>query len=310
MRYTLEDFNRILNTKELNSLSEKTRDILNIISEQVGAPEYIKTPQFKKNLIFNKKKKLVNDLNDDAWESIRNFQTTEFIKKKELDININKIRKNLNILTLENLDMISENIIKEFEEVESTKTLNDLYILGEEFNKICTANMLYSNIYAKIFNNLYSKYSILNNILSTNINNLDDRLNNIIFISPDENYNKFCDNNKFNEFTRSITAFIVSLYKENIVKLDIIYNRIFLILNICDKYLLEEQKKNEFDELSEILYILVPSTFNDIKKENIDIATNIYNKILEISEMNIKKYPALTNKCIFKFMDILDIIEL
>ena len=50
MRYSLEDFQQILETAPLEPLSDSTIEIINLLATQVGAPEYIKTPLFKKIL--------------------------------------------------------------------------------------------------------------------------------------------------------------------------------------------------------------------------------------------------------------------
>ena len=53
-RYNLLDFNNILETTELWPLSDETISIINSLVSQVGAPEYVKTPQFKnKNININ-----------------------------------------------------------------------------------------------------------------------------------------------------------------------------------------------------------------------------------------------------------------
>ena len=47
MRYSLADFNKILETITISDLPDTTINIINTLATQVGAPEYIKTPQFK-----------------------------------------------------------------------------------------------------------------------------------------------------------------------------------------------------------------------------------------------------------------------
>ena len=51
-RYNLLDFNNILEATDLWPLSDETISIINSLVSQVGAPEYVKTPQFKKNTIL------------------------------------------------------------------------------------------------------------------------------------------------------------------------------------------------------------------------------------------------------------------
>ena len=146
MRYFLEDFQRILETTNLEQLSDSTIDIINTLATQVGAPEYIKTPQFKSKNIVNtgnsiRRRKKFQDVNDDDWETIRTFQTTEFQKKEGLELNIHKIRKLLNMLTEKTYNKLAEAIIEEVQIVISTKTENDVYVLCDQIYNIVSGNI-------------------------------------------------------------------------------------------------------------------------------------------------------------------------
>ena len=88
-RYTLSDFITILENGIDNKMPEETIKIINMLANHVGSPEYIKTPQFKGNImsysngaggIRRKKKQLEVDDND--WETIRSFQATQIKKKR------------------------------------------------------------------------------------------------------------------------------------------------------------------------------------------------------------------------------------
>ena len=48
LRYTLDDFKRIESQGIQYKLNTSVCDIIQSIADQVGAPEYIKTPQFNK----------------------------------------------------------------------------------------------------------------------------------------------------------------------------------------------------------------------------------------------------------------------
>ena len=95
MRYELTDFHRILKENTIPDLPESTIEIINLLASQVGAPEYIKTPQFKKPITNNfnmRRKKKISDIQDDDWDSLRQFQTTEFKKREGLENNLFQTR--------------------------------------------------------------------------------------------------------------------------------------------------------------------------------------------------------------------------
>ena len=75
----------------------------------------------------------------------------------------------------------------------------------------------------------------------------------------------------------------------------------FEITNLTDKISL-------IDKLSDILFIMIKDSYNYLKKENyyVEIESNIN----YISNMKIKSRPSISNKSIFKFMDLRDLIKI
>jgi len=307
MRYYLTDFENYINNNGISNPSKEIFDIIKNLANEVGAPEYNKVPQFNKNNLLNKiRKKKSSDIDDEDWNSIRQFQPTEFIKREGLDINIFNIRKCLNILTKKNYTTILTNISNEFDQVILTKTPNDILVLCNLFYEIVSTNIIFSNQYAKLYKDIINKSDELSNILDNNIEFTKNKIDKISYIDPDTNYDKFCENNKINEKTRAEFTFYTNLLKYNIVSCDKIYNIIeYLILKI-ENFIEEGNKKNELDELSEIIYILISNSLNTIKDNDINKYNKIINYIQKISNLKVKNTPGITNKCIFKHMDLVD----
>jgi len=307
MRYYLTDFENYIKNNDINNLSNETFDIIEKLANEVGAPEYCKVPQFNKNNALNKiRKKKISDIDDDDWNSIRQFQPTEFTKREGLDINIFNIRKCLNILTEKNYTTILSNISNEFDQVILSKTPNDILVLCNVFYDIVSSNIIFSNQYAKLYKDIIDKSDNLSKTLDKNIELIKNKIDEISYIDPDIDYDKFCENNKVNEKTRAEFTFYTNLLKYNIVSYDKIYNIIkYLILKI-ENYIEECNKKNELDELSELIYILISNSLNTIKNNDINKYNEIVNYIEKISNLKVKTTPGITNKCIFKHMDLLD----
>lgn len=301
MRYYLTDFENYIKNNDIQNLSEEIFSIIEKLANEVGAPEYSKVPQFNKL-----RKKKTSELNDFDWNSIRQFQPTEFVKREGLDINIFNIRKCLNILTEKNYDSILDNISNEFDQVISTKTPNDILVLCNLFYEIVSTNILFSNLYAKLYKDLINKSNNLSNILHKNIELSKNKIDEINYIDPDVDYDKFCENNKINEKKRAEFTFFSNLMKYDIVSQDKIFNIIEYLSLKLDDYIHEGNKKNELDEISELIYILVTNILNILKTDDNDKYNIIVNNIKKIANMKVKTTPGVTNKCIFKHMDILD----
>lgn len=308
MRYHLSDFENYISINKIGNLSNDILNIITKLASQVGAPEYIKTPQFKPNLSnSNRRRKKENEFFDDNdWETFRNFQATEIVKHEGLDINLHKMRKSLNILTSKNYSKILNEITEEFDFVIKNKTPNDILVLSNLFYEIISANTLYSNLCAKLFKELFDKIDNLKKILEQHLKSVEFKINNIKYIDPDIDYDLFCDNNKNNEKIRGEFLFLSNLVKIDVVNMDCAIDIINTLFTSLNKYIEEKNKKNEIDELSEIIYIFVSNVFNKIKDFDNEKSDNIFSTIENISKMKIKTTPGISNKCIFKHMDLLE----
>ena len=67
-----------------------------------------------------------------------------------------------------------------------------------------------------------------------------------------------------------------------------------------------EGNKDQIDEISENIFIIMDKGYDMLKKtwENFD---NVNSYLLSITNMKKRDYPSLTNKTIFKFMDLKDL---
>jgi hypothetical protein len=308
--YTLKDYEQISKTGIGSNISDTTMDIINILVNQVGAPEYSKTPQFKnKQHTLNRRKVKKNlDVNDCDWDVLRTFKATERIQKEGIDKTIDTLRKLLNKLTKNNYDELFKLILEELnrcdEETDNVEDKNNNFcIIATEILNISSNNILYSETYADLYKNLSSKYAIFNQTLVNSINNNNSSLYTINYCSPETNYDSFCDNNKNNETRRAKCLFYVNLCIINLLDENVISEIILKCIKLLTEYIYINNKSNEVDEISEILYTMT-SRFTSHMSPT--LYTKLHKQLTEISELKPQFYPSLSNKCIFKFMDILD----
>ena len=93
--YTLQDYIKIKEMNNPYNLPKEAIDIIQYVSNMVGSPNYVKTPQFlinNENERKKKKRNKNNEINSEDWEAIRNFQATAKHEKSGIDKTIDNIK--------------------------------------------------------------------------------------------------------------------------------------------------------------------------------------------------------------------------
>lgn len=314
-RYSISDIENIIFNGIQFQLPPYVIDAITGIANKVGAADYIRTPQFNKmtpngvvgtageNGYNTKKRNKNNEIQDEDWNNIRKFQTTEIKKKDGIDVNIDNIRKYLNKITEKNYDKLSEQVCQEITYIVSAST-EDLNKIGYAIFTIASGNAFYSKTYAKLYNDLMTRYDFMENIFKSNLNTFSELFTTIEYYNPNVDYDKFCENNKTNDKRRALCMFYVNLMKENAIEkthmIDIIDDvQTYMMTKVQD-----EGNKEIVDELSENLFILITNSYEYLEHE--DGWENIIDNITVYSKSNVKDFPSATTKSIFKHMDIID----
>ena len=339
--YTLKDFEKIawsINDKNADDneqfkLPQKIIDMITSLSEQVGAPNYIKTPAFTKNGVnisdkhhFKKKRKPEELISPSDWEAIRNFKKTEIAKKVGVEKDIDNIRLLINKLTDKTYDKIVEKLIETIDEIQIKCHLDDDIIAKDNDSKInddnlinhlnkigyaifnmATSNKFNSGVYAKLTCELQSKYEFMRSIIHNNIDEFMKIFENMEFVSPDENYDRFCEINIINDKRRAMSLFLVNLYKNNVISLDYIFENIQNIQNMIvdEDTIINANKIMEIEELSENLYVILTNISANVFMKHSNWL-QVYDNVVRISKINTKTNNGISSKTKFKHMDILD----
>ena len=295
--YTIEDFKK--NYVDVNLINPNVINTLSTLIKELNFKDVLHVK--KENFLSDSyKKKGNNDIEN--WDMIRNFQKTQITKKTGIENDIQKIRKQLNILSEKNFDKINKEVISIIHEIHNNS--NEIFdSFSHQIYKLFSSNLLYSGLYSNIYINIIKDFNNFKLIVQNEFSNLDKLFDNIEYCSPDINYDIFCENNKNNEKRRAFCYFLTNLIEyceldKNIlvIKLNILYDILITNLNI-------ENKKNHVDEMSELIYILTSNSIKIIEGENL---ITLIEKIKMISTLKINDFKSLTNKCLFKNMDLLD----
>jgi hypothetical protein len=329
-RYSLENITNILFNGFDYKLPDETLNKISEIALQVGSPDYVKTPVFQKRENpmkveptskesftsapkRNRKGKANEITNDEDWNNIRasaQAASSATEEKSAFDLEIENIRLQLNKLTDKNyidiLNKICDSINKLIENNTSSEEMSKLSTIIFE---LATNNRFYSKIYADLYSELLVKYNEIKETFENNFNNFTELFANIEYIDANVNYDKFCENNKKNEKRRSLAAFYVNLMTNNVIsKVQIMKITRDLLAQIYS-FISIENKKNEVDELTETISILYKKEIYEDDEGDDYEQINGYtvNEIIErIASSKVKDFKSLTNKSLFKFMDLIE----
>jgi hypothetical protein len=336
MKYTLDQFNNITLNGFRFDFPEDTLKIISEIALEVGSPNYVKTPVFQKRVnpmkqetslqkendnikntmekelsYLNKKRrgnKSMEVLNEDDWETLRTFQTTKIEQKVGVDAQIDLVRSHLNKMSDKNYIDTKNKVVAVIENMMKDMVDNDeMTKLGTIIFEIASTNRFYSKMYADLYSDLINNFQIMEDIFQENFNNFMNLFDNIEYVEPNVDYNKFCKINKDNEKRKSLASFFVNLMNNNIISREQIISIIRNLMSKMYTYINQDNKKNEVDELIENIAILYKKElFNaNVVYELIDNMT-VHEIIEKLAHSKSKNYLSLSNKSIFKFMDLID----
>ena len=270
------------------------------------------------------------------WETILAFQKTELQKKEGIELSIDNIRSYLNKLTDKTYDTMLANILKEIAVLftasidDKTEEHNTVAVMNRVASSIFTtasSNSFYSEIYARLFRDLIAQesdgdkaqYAVFRDLFEKNLASFMSLFETIEYCDPKKNYDKFCDINKANEKRKAMSLFIVNLMKNGIVEKKHVLALMRQIQELMNSNMRQEGKTNEVDELAENLYIMIKHSHAVLKSAATSSSTEAHEiaelfaqrveQITEISKLKIKSKPSITNKTIFKHLDMLDEIS-
>ena len=332
-QYTILDYEDITNAGFICNLSQETLNVISKLSEQVGAPTYIKTPIFLKKDVkgsglgmslglgvsgglggYKKTKPRGNEITDEDWEAIRAFQTTQKHISEGIEKHMDNIRGFLNKITDKNEDAMIRDIKNEISQLVTHETSQEnMMKIGYSIFNIASSNSFYSELYARLFKSLMNDYDIFKQIFENNFKEFMNLFNTIEYVDSKKNYDKFCDYTKTNDKRRAMSLFVVNLMINEIIEKEEIVDIINQIQKLISSYICKAEKSNEVEELTENLYIIITKSkesLSHVASVQESWATIINNlEFVSILKPKMKEYPSITNKTIFKHMDILEEIK-
>lgn len=294
IRYTNSEVSKIRKSNIKYQVSENVLNTIKSIVKEVGSPTYIKTPSFS-----NKKRKHKHDT----------FTGISLHKMPEKTYPIlQEIQGLLNKFSEKTFDKLKDQLIALLEKSKSTDediTFADVTGKIYEVVSIQSYNVV---LYGKLYSILVELYPEFKELCCVEYNKYMEKFQSIKAVNADTDYEGFCKANKFNDQIRSLSMFYVELLKHDILQVfDIAKLISSLQSNLIDVGQYDTPDENPCIEYSENIFILVTGCYNKLKSyESWD---TIQSNILKVRQTDKKLHKNISNKVIFKHMDILDFIK-
>ena len=187
---------------------------------------------------------------------------------------------------------------------------SDYNKVGNTIYEFCSTNKFYSKVFADLFAELCVQYTWIMPIFNEKYADIMSQYSDIQYVDSEKNYDGFCDMNKKNDRRRSVTTFLMSLAINGFIKKDgvikILRDLLELVSNMIDK----PDHKNEVDELTENIAILFnKDMIDEVSNNSKELCINgktILEIINNLAKTKAKDHQSLSNKAIFKFMDLIE----
>ena len=324
--YTVKDFNDIMfqgfeyklpddvidNLKKLEKLLDipggsDSSNSSNNFGNKSGAAGF-KDKHIGKKFDSKNVRKDTRDITAQDWNVSRNFKPTKMEEKTGVEKQINDIRISINKISNKNYESQKNNIITMISNFisQETDTENHFKVVKAIFD-IASTNKFYSEIYADLYTELHNNFEIFRgNILVDFIHNYKENIQNINYIDPNTDYNGYCAYTKSNDTRKATSTFIINLMKKSVLDSYSVLDILSYLQMLLLKYIDEPNRSNEIEEITENIFIICSIGYKMLSSENTLPWQTIVNNIHDVSKMNSKEHISLTNRAIFKHMDILD----
>ena len=323
--YQLTDFDVIKWNGFEIELPENVVALVSRIADQVGAPSYVKTPIFPKRdkekgqgqgqgqaddaTVQRKPRSTVSEITEDDWETIRRFQATELKKREGIDAHLDSIRSDLNKITDNTFDEVFAALCMRIDDLKDEPDASHLQTVGAAIFNTASSNHFFSSVYARLFHRLLQKYDeVFKVVFQTNFDQFMALFKTIEHADSKKDYTRFCEVNKTNDKRRAMSLFIINLMKVGVVTTTQVLDIVQQLQTLVKEHLHQTNRTNEVEELTENLFIILKDAHPQLSKSHDEEWQAIVLEVEYNSRLKPKsaKHPSITNKTIFKHMDILD----
>jgi len=317
--YTVSDFSQMFKLNGAKPLDISTEEIISYLEKNIVVPAPEPDNSIKKNdRLMNDNRQRRGRRNGDPpratntaesqedWNKMRQFKTTKVENKEGIEKSFTDIRVLMNKLSSKNYETQKDAILSALEELcgeDSTiSNENQNRILHIILDIVC-GNKFYSELYADLYKELASRFEIFRDSLDKIVHRYTDTLEKIHYVDHNVDYDGFCNYTKTNDSRKANAAFIVQLMKKDVLPRNAVMSILSNLVDLLKSYIDHENRINEFDELTENLYLIITQSKGFIEIEP-NWSSDILPAVQYFSKQSAKDHKGLSSRAVFKYMDI------
>lgn len=306
--YSVDAIQKIMIQEAPYSLSS---NILNIIlhleNEIMNYVDNIKPTQKEYNDNYKAKSSNHNRRLNEKWEPNAAVKPNIMkIQKEGFEKQLSDLRSMLNKLSTKTYDTLKEKIFEQIKEIICDETQNEnAQKIVEFIFDTAISNKFYSELYSQLYKELIDYFTIFHNKIEPFMQQYMNSFHDIIVVDQNEDYDGFCENNKKNEKRKATTVFMSNLLKHKVIDESAVIGIIIEMQTLSEKYIEEDNKKHEVEEITENLFLLIsaiPVYVKTSEEWKIKIEPIVYN----FAKYKSKDKLSLSNRVVFKYMDIVE----
>ena len=313
--YTVQDFTQIYADRadaEFD-LQESTLKVIHYLLQNIVIPPP-ESEDLQNNMTKPQERLFSNRRNGGAkrfrkdnqaeWENARSsvpFKPTKLEDKEGLEKQISDVRGLLNKISTKNYETQKDAIIVKLSLILESESASDK--VANIIFDIASTNKFYSELYALLYCELVHKFSIFKDVLSGFVERYMNSLHKIHYVDHNVDYDGFCNYTKTNDLRKAAATFIINLMKRGLIQSDVVHKIILDIQNLVRKYIKEDNRTNEVDEIVENMFIFITQSKESLAKYP-DWGSGIMAFVKSIAGMKSKDQKSLSSRAIFKCMDI------
>ena len=329
--YTLQQTNAVIFAGFEYTIPDEVVNMFNFLTTQIGSSDFITSNKYQK-----KEKNIVSDVTDQGfkmdkrrkkgnkgmevftedWDTIRSFQATKFEQKSGIDALIDKLKLSMSKLTKDKYLLIKEQIMGVLNEIMELESDTDILTetIGNTMFDIVLSNKTLLKLYAELYTDLIGNYLWLRQSIDNHFMTYLDLFKDMRYFDSDTDYDKFCDMNVTNEKRKLTSQLFIYLALNGCLSKNALYEYLVLLLKMMSEYIYQANKKFEVDEITENIAILFNKEIIRFVEDSDDYDDDLYIidglSIMELitvfAKSKAKDYKSLSNKAIFKCMDLVE----
>lgn len=332
-QYTLTSIETILYSGFQPKLLQSVIDVINKLNAELVVPEEVVVSQppvapTKRDVVGERERRKHisngkrdhgknrgkhshhNEVSAEEWDAM--MAASSIVKKdaEGLEKDLTQIRILMNKISTKNYDTqkiaLNDAIEKYIQDANASE--EDMAKLFKSMIDIVGTNKFFSELYANLFKDWFQAFPVFRTMWDKQLDTFMHSIDEIRAVDPNVDYDGYCNYTKINDKRKAYTTFVGNLCVKDAIREDSVCGLLAYYLQKTLEYIDEKGRTAEVEEITENVFILITLTHAKLQ-ENELWKESISNILINISQMKMKEHASLSNRAVFKYMDIVEMIE-